>query len=429
MHINYPLYVVASHLLLPVALTRLLIKSRNSPPYRERLGERFGYYRQPRCQKPIWIHTVSVGEFNAARPLITRLQERYPQIPLLVTTTTPTGSAEVRRFSTNLDHCYLPYDLPWVVNRFLRHFKPRLAIIFETELWPTLFRRCQHADIPIIIGNARLSDRSMRGYSRFQPLIRETLRIPSRIAAATDETAQRLQTLGAIPDRTSRVGNTKFDYQPEQEIPEQANRLRDQVLGKNRPVWIAASTHEGEEEQLIRAHMGLLQEKPDALLIVVPRHPERFDRVAGLCSDYLSTVRRSSGIQCSDETKIYLGDSMGELPLLYAAADIAFIGGSLQPVGGHNPIEPAAFSKPVLFGPHVDNFREITALLLNTEAALQIENRQQLVSQLLLLLNDSQTAKKMGAAGSRLVANHRGASNRLMALISETLAKQSSGYL
>ncbi len=429
MHINYPLYVVASHLLIPVALTRLLIKSRKSPPYRERLGERFGYYRQSRCQKPIWIHTVSVGEFNAARPLITQLQERYPATPLLVTTTTPTGSAEVRRFSTSLDHCYLPYDLPWVVNRFLRHFKPRLAIIFETELWPTLFRRCQHAHIPIIIGNARLSDRSMRGYIRFQPLIGETLQIPSRIAAATDETVQRLQTLGAIPDRTSRVGNTKFDYQPEQEIPEQANRLRDQVLGKNRPVWIAASTHEGEEEQLIRAHMDLLQDKPDALLIVVPRHPERFDRVADLCSRYLTTVRRSSGIQCSDETKIYLGDSMGELPLLYAAADIAFIGGSLQPVGGHNPIEPAAFSKPVLFGPHVDNFREITALLLQTKAALQIENRQQLVSHLLVLLNDSRTAEKMGAAGSRLVANHRGASNRLMALISETLEKQSSSYL
>ena len=418
----YLLYLLTGHLLLPLVFIRLLLKSRHSPQYRQRWSERLGFYVASPSVPPIWIHTVSVGEFNAAKPLIEQLLKNYPEIPLLVTTMTPTGSAAVTAYPRDLYHVYLPYDLPIAVNRFLNHWQPRTSIIFETEIWPVLFKKSAEANIPVIMANARLSEKSARSYRYIKPLITQTLQRAIQIAAATQEDANRLQQLGAEPNKLTIMGNIKFDYEPPANINETATQLRQQLLANSRPIWVAASTHSGEEQQVLSAHADLLRECPNALLILVPRHPERFDDVALLCGQTFIVTRRSTGQSCSNDTAIYLADTMGELPLFYAMADAVYVGGSLVPVGGHNLIEPAAASKAPLFGPHMHNFDEISRLLLAADGARQIADSGDLAQQVRHLLTAPDTAGQRGQRALNLVQQHQGATQRLTRIIATQLA-------
>ena len=423
---NHRLYLLASHILLPVVFARLLIKSRKNPAYRQRWLERIGLYSAQSDKHPVWIHTVSVGEFNAAKPLIQKLQSDFADIPILVTTTTPTGSDAVRAHLPELHHCYLPYDLPGAVGRFLNHWQPRLSIIFETEIWPTLFRQTDKRLIPILLVNARLSKKSARGYQKLQPLISKTLERVSQIAAASPQDAEQLTNIGSPLEKLDIYGNTKFDYQPPPEFDDLIAKLKIQLNSGNRPSWVAASTHPEEEAQLLKCHQLLLKEIPDALLVLVPRHPERFDQVAKLCSDTLTTARRSLSQPCNADIQVYLADTMGELPLFYGATDAAFVGGSLVPVGGHNLCEPAAFSRAPLFGPHMHNFIEISQLLTDEGGAKQISNYQQLAQELIGQLNDPELTRERGQQALRTLEAHRGATDRLIELIARYLAISST---
>jgi len=416
-------YNTLLYLMTPLVLLRLLWRGRQSPAYWRRWGERFGWFQAPVLDEPLWIHAVSVGEAQAAAPLIEVLLTGYPERSLVVTTTTPTGSQRVRElFGDRVFHVYLPYDLPGAVRRFLRRVQPRLALIMETELWPNLFHQCAAQDIPVIIANARLSPQSAAGYARIGPLVRRTLADVSLIAAQGEADAQRFRALGAVAERVMVMGNLKFDQTLPDDLAARAAELRQQ-LGAERPVWIAASTHEGEEEKLLDAHARLCETQPDALLLLVPRHPERFPKVAALVQRRgFKLVRRTEGRACEADTDVFLGDTLGELPLFYAAADVAFVAGSLVPVGGHNMLEPAALGVPVLFGPQLFNFVEISSALLAAGAARQIGDAGQLAQVVAALLGDPEQRRVMGEAGRQLVVENRGALARLEVQIAAHLA-------
>jgi 3-deoxy-D-manno-octulosonic-acid transferase len=363
---------------------------------------------------------VSVGETRAALPLIRALLERYSGLPLLVTTTTLTGSRQVREaLGDQVPHVYAPYDLPGAVRRFLRRTRPRLAIIMETELWPNLLRQCAVAGIPTLIANARLSERSARGYARMGGLTAAMLRDITLIAAQTDADAERFRILGA--PRVRVTGNLKYDLMPPDDLTERGWRLRWERLGDSRPVWIAASTHAGEDERVLDAFAALRARWPELLLFLVPRHPERFDGVAALCQQRgFGVVRRGEQRPCVPDTAVFLGDSMGELLLFYAAADLAFVGGSLVPTGGHNVLEPALLGLPVLFGPHTFNFTEASERLLAAEAAWRVADAVELAAVVDRLLADPELRQSAGQRGRAVVDRHRGALAALLDRI-ETL--------
>lgn len=417
------LYTSLLYLILPLALLRLYWRGRRDPGHRQRWRERLGYFSalpEPGC---LWIHAVSVGEARAALPLIRALLDRYPEQQLLVTTTTLTGSRQVQEaLSGRVQHVYAPYDLPDAVARFLRRTRPRMAIIMETELWPNVLRRCARAGIPILIANARLSARSAQGYARIGRLMMTILRDITLIAAQAEADAERFQTLGA--PRVEVIGNLKYDLKLPDELMEQGRAVRRERLGENRLVWIAASTHVGEDEQILEALTQLRTHWPDLLLLLVPRHPERFASVATLCQQRgFSVVRRSDRQPCSLETAVFLGDSMGELLLFYAAADLAFVGGSLVATGGHNVLEPALLGLPVLFGPHMFNFTEAGERLLAVEAARQVADAGELALAVNQWLADPEQRRNAGRRGQAVVERHRGALAALMERI-ETLLDQ-----
>lgn len=416
-------YSVLLYLFLPLVLLRLFWRGLKAPAYWQRIAERFGFIAALSQQPRLWIHAVSVGETLAAVPLIRALQQQYPQHKILVTCMTPTGSAQIHSLLANsVEHVYLPYDYPGAVQRFLHSTRPTLGIIMETEWWPNLFHACHAQKIPLILANTRLSARSARAYQRYAAhLTRQTLACVSLIAAQTETHAQRLQQLGAEAQKIQVTGSIKFDIQLPASVAEQAEALR--ATWGARRVWIAASTHEGEEEQILAAFMSVKQAFADTLLILVPRHPERFARVARLCEQAgLPLVKRSSGHFCQADTHVFLGDSIGELPLFYAASDIAFVGGSLVATGGHNMLEPAALGKPVIIGPHVFNFEEITQRLLENEAALQVANAQDLSEVLIEWFEDANLRHQIGENGQRFVANNRGALQKLLTIIAGYLA-------
>jgi len=416
------LYSLLLYLAVPAALARLAWRGRNNPDYLERWSERFG--QVPHGLRPggLWLHAVSVGEVIAAAPLIERLLERYPELPMTVTTMTPTGSAQVvARFGGRVAHCYVPYDLPGAVQRFLTALRPRMAIVMETELWPNLFHACRRRRVPIVVANARLSMRSAAGYRRVARLVAATLRCVSAVGAQSQADAERLVALGAPPERITVTGSVKFDLTVPDSVPQAAAALR--VRFGNRPVWIAGSTHDGEEAQLFEAHALLRKRYPDALLILVPRHPERFTAVATLAARRgLDVVRRSAAGEPRD-ADLFLGDTMGELLLLYAAADIAFVGGSLVPTGGHNLLEPAALGRPVLTGPHLHNFKVIAELLLEAGAVAVVNDAVELAERLVALFDDPARRSAAGDAGQAVVARNRGALERLEKLVVEVLAR------
>lgn len=418
------LYTLILYLLTPFVLLRLLWRGLRAPGYWQRWGERFGFVPVREEGAPIWVHAVSVGEVQAAAPLLQALLRCYPELPVMVTTTTPTGSEQLRgQFGTRLEHVYMPYDLPGAVARFLDRIRPRLVLIMETEIWPNLYHACARRGLPVLLVNARLSARSAAGYRRVWPLTAATLASLYGIAAQTRADADRLIALGAIPSRVRVTGSIKFDMKIPASLTEQAAALR-REWGVQRPVWIAASTHEGEDEQILEAHRDIRRRFPNALLVLVPRHPERFARVVALCREQgWETLLRSEKVPMSAGTAVFVGDTMGELLLFFGAVDVAFIGGSLIPHGGHNPLEASAQRVPVLFGPHMFNFEQIAQLLLDAGAAREVGDCGQLADSVMQWLADPAARGAAGERGAAVVEANKGARDAVLAMVEEALGQ------
>ncbi|WP_202369968.1 lipid IV(A) 3-deoxy-D-manno-octulosonic acid transferase [Pseudomonas sp. MWU318] len=415
---NRTLYTALFYLGLPLVAIRLWLRSRKAPAYAKRIGERFSY-GMPRLQPGgIWVHAVSVGESIAAAPMIRALLQRYPQLPITVTCMTPTGSERIQALfagEPRIQHCYLPYDLPCAAARFLDRAQPKLAVIMETELWPNHIHQCAKRGIPVALANGRLSERSARGYGRFSKLTAPMLAEMSLFAVQTEAEARRFRDLGARPQTIEVTGSIKFDLTIDPQLLQRANQLRGQWQALERPVWIAASTHEGEDEVVLDAHRRLLANYPNALLILVPRHPERFNSVFDLCQrEGFATVRRSTGANVAADTSVLLGDTMGELLFLYALADSAFVGGSLVPNGGHNLLEPAALAKPVLSGPHLFNFLDIAAQLREAGALAEVDDAEGLAVEVQRLFELPRDAQRMAEAGLAVMRRNQGALQRLL---------------
>lgn len=419
-------YALITYLLIPVVLIHLWWRSLSNPAYRQRIGERFGYFGRRLANHSIWIHAVSVGEVQAAAALVGALQSRYPDSPLVLTTMTPTGSQQAQDlFGDTVVHSYVPYDLASAVRRFFDWAQPELVIIMETELWPNLFRECGRREIPLVLASARVSARSVSRYRRVVSLFRETLSHGIVIAAQTETDAKRFFSLGANQSRIRVTGNIKFDFSLNQEISLRGREFR-RANAAGRPVWIAASTHTDEEQVVLAAHQKILATNPDALLILVPRHPERFQLVGSLITrEGMSYVTRSSGDRCAPDTKVFLGDSMGELTMLYAAADVAFVGGSLIPVGGHNLLEPAALGIPVLTGPHTFNAADIAELLVENGSTQVVHDAGELADRVTSLLADERQRMSRGNGGREVIENNRGTLQRLLDLIDPLIAPAS----
>jgi 3-deoxy-D-manno-octulosonic-acid transferase len=417
------LYTFTMYLLTPVILYRLTLRGLRARGYLSRWLERFGFFPDAGLKATVWVHAVSVGEVNAAAPLVEALRRRYADHRIVVTTVTPTGSNRVRQlWGEQLFHVYLPYDLPASVRRFLDRIRPCIAVIMETEIWPNLFFECERRGIPIVVANARLSQKSLRGYGPVRPLARDAIRCATFVAAQSQPDAERLLELGARPERLRVVGNLKYDMHVPADFAAQAAQTRS-AWGAARPVWIAASTHEGEELAVIEAHSRLMRRFPDALLLVAPRHPERFKPMAQLCRSYgFATATRSEDHSAAVDTQCFVIDTLGELVAYLACADLAFVAGSLDPIGGHNVLEPAALGVPVLVGPNTFNFTEVTDLLLERGAARRIENAEALAAVLQQLLDDPACRQRMGDAARRTVEEERGAVTRTLAIVERVVA-------
>lgn len=412
------LYTLLFYALVPWVLVQLLLKSRRQPDYRRRWGERFGFYAAPRAEGALWFHAVSVGECEAAFPLIQGLLKQALPGPLLVTCTTPTGSARILEvLGDRVLHVYLPYDLPDAVARFLDHFNPRLGVILETEIWPNLFLACHGRQVPLMLVNGRLSDKSVKGYRRVVGLTRQALASVHCIAAQTPLDAERYVAIGAPPDRVQVTGNVKFDIDFDSGMQARSARLRDELF-PGRPVLIAGSTHPGEEELIIDAVTRIRCTVPELLLILAPRHPQRATEVRALCeSRGLGVVNRSEQRPAARNTGIFLIDGIGELRAFYGAADVAFVGGSLVPHGGQNVLEAAVTGLPVLFGPYTMNFREITSQLLAAGGGVQVNDADQLAELVGHFIEFPAMAGEVGRKGRAFVAANRGAVAKVAELI------------
>ncbi|AIR84435.1 MULTISPECIES: lipid IV(A) 3-deoxy-D-manno-octulosonic acid transferase [Erwiniaceae] len=412
------LYTALLYLIQPLIWLRLWLRGRKAPAYRKRWAERYGYCAGKVEPHGIVLHSVSVGETLAAVPLVRALRHRYPTLPITVTTMTPTGSERAQSaFGKDVHHVYLPYDLPGSINRFLDTVDPRLVIIMETELWPNIIRILHQRQIPLVIANARLSERSAKGYKKLGGFMRDLLQRITLIAAQNNEDAERFLSLGLKRTHLAVTGSLKFDISVTPELAARAVTLRRQWASR-RPVWIATSTHEGEETIILDAHRRLLQQFPDLLLILVPRHPERFKDACELTQKRgFSFTLRSSGEIPSGATQVVIGDTMGELMLLYGIADIAFVGGSLVERGGHNPLEPAAHAIPVLMGPHIWNFKDICAKLQQAEGLITVTDVVSLEKQVANLLQDDDYRRYYGRHAVEVLHQNQGALQRLLQLL------------
>lgn len=399
-------------LLLPLVLLRLLIKSRRLPAYRRRLLERLAIFSTPPVRSPdcLWIHAVSVGECEAAFPLVKTLLERHKSVTVVMTCTTPTGSSRIQSvLGDRVQHVYLPYDLPAFARRFFAWCEPRLAIFMETELWPNFLDAAAQRSVPVVIVNGRLSEKSVRGYQKLQSLMQPAFCSVTRVLAQSEADALRYRTLGVDAGSVVVTGNLKYDMEWSEAHRNDSLHLRGTLFGQ-RPVLVAGSTHPGEEAQVLVAFKELLADFENAVLVLAPRHPERAADVMSLVSAMgLSALRRSSGQRPEPHNSVLLIDGVGELRRFYGASDVAFVGGSLIPHGGQNPLEPLACGIPVLFGPNMHNFRDISEKILSAGAGRQVSDAKSLSSTLRELLLDTEKARTMGRAGLKLIDENRGA--------------------
>jgi 3-deoxy-D-manno-octulosonic-acid transferase len=441
------LYSAALYVLLPVTLYHLIWRGFRQRAYLLRWDERYALYREPRPAGSasagqadgtahvhdqekrvdhVWVHAVSVGEVNAAAPLINALLRRQPEQRLLVTTITPTGSDRVRAlWGERVTHVYLPYDITGAVRRFLNRHRPRLALIVETELWPNLLFSCRDHGIPAYLVNARLSERSLRGYRVLRPLVGRALRTLHKVAAQSDADAERFRRLGAREEQTIVCGNLKYDTPVDPVIADFARRFRERC--GPRPVWIAASTHPDEEAAMLQIDRHLRAHWPDLLMLWAPRHPERFRPVTQLAIDSGLQVATRKLTRLPDrDDAVFVIDTLGELMSFYACADVAFVGGSLQPIGGHNLLEPAAVGTPSVTGPHLHNFTDIAAQMRDAHATTVVENADAAAAELERLLDDAPARARMAEAGRDLVEQGRGALQRTMDLIDSELRPRAS---
>lgn len=414
-------YNTLIYLAAPIAFAVQVWKGLRNSAYRERLGERFGYTAM-RSDRSVWVHAVSVGEVQAAAALIRALAKRYADRELIVTTGTPTGAERVRAlFGSAVRHVYLPYDTPGAVRRFLDRIRPQVAIVMETEVWPNLFRECGHRRIPLVIASARLSETSVRRYRWLAGLFRDALAHDIEIAAQTQRDAERFISVGSNPARTHVVGNVKFDLEIDATTRERGRALR-AALFPNRDVWVAGSTHAGEEELVLEAHARLRRQQPNALLLLAPRHPQRFDQVkALLASRSVEFVTRSSNAALAPTTSVLLIDTLGELLMFYCAADVAFVGGSLVPIGGHNLLEPAALALPILTGPHNFNAPEVARALFDCGGAVEVRSSDELATAVESFFADVAERTRIGNAAYECVAKNRGALDRLLDVIARRM--------
>ena len=414
------LYSAALLGLSPLIWRRVWREQLPGRPRSERLGV---IPAAPPGTRRLWLHCASVGEVQAARPLIEALRRRYPRHRLVITTMTATGAerslalveqARQQGAGGGVSHHFVPLDFPGAARRFVERLAPDLAIFFETELWPNLLAACDRRGVPVAVVNGRLSPRAFRRYRRLGRLMAEALSHVVWLGAKSAADAERFRTLGMAPEAIRVTGSLKFDLTPDEAAREVSERLR-RDLGE-RPVWVAGSTHPGEDEALLEAHARLRETRPGALLILVPRHPQRFTAVAELCAARgLATVRRSAGQAVTAEAAVYLGDTMGELAALYGAADLAFVGGSLVPVGGHNLLEPAAMGVPVLTGPELANFADVAEALRQREALVEVADAAALAGELDRLFGDAAERERLAAAGRAVVEANRGALARTLA--------------
>ncbi|HEX6572815.1 MAG TPA: lipid IV(A) 3-deoxy-D-manno-octulosonic acid transferase, partial [Steroidobacteraceae bacterium] len=392
--------------------------------HRGRLVQRLGHVARSRGAGAVWIHAVSVGEVQAAAGLVHALRRRHPQLPIVVSTVTPTGAQRARTlFKDDVQHCYLPYDLPGAVRRFLDRVSPQVAVILETEIWPTLYAALGRRRIPLVLGSARLSARSVDRYRRLASLLRDTLSGGIVIGTQTAADADRFRQIGAAKDRVHVTGNIKYDLEiPASQVD--AGRALRRRWGEARPVWIAGSTHEGEEEAALSAHAAVRARLPTALLLLVPRHPQRFEAVRTLLRRRgTGFAQRSAGELPGADDDVFLIDTLGELQAFYAASDVAFVGGSLVPIGGHSLLEPAVLGLPILSGPHTHNGQEIAELLGQSGALELVRDRDALARALLTWLEAPSLAHEAGESGRRAVAANRGAVDRLVAMIEPLLSR------
>jgi 3-deoxy-D-manno-octulosonic-acid transferase len=411
------LYSAALLALAPLIWRRIRREHALTNPRALRLGR---IPETPPGERMLWLHCASVGEVQAARPLIEALLEHYPGHRLTLTTMTATGAERVQALIDGrggvprLRHHFVPLDFPAAAARFVTRLRPELALFFETELWPNLLHACRRRGVPVAVVNGRLSPRAFRGYRRLRPLMRETLACVDWLAAKSPADAERFERLGMAPGRTAVVGSLKFDIVADGGDQEVSKRLRTR-LGE-RPVWIAGSTHEGEEAALLAAHARLRKTYREALLVLVPRHPQRFAAVAALCEQAGMRVARRSLDEWPDAaTAVYLGDTMGDLLALYGAGDLAFVGGSLVPIGGHNLLEPAALGVPVLTGPALANFEEVAEVLRAADALVEVADAESLAAALAALFADPAARRRLGEAARAVVAANRGALGRTLA--------------
>jgi 3-deoxy-D-manno-octulosonic-acid transferase len=412
-------YSCLFYLLIPFILVRLIWRSISAPAYRYRWGERFALYKKSFPQNVIWFHAVSVGEVEALIPLAKKIQRECSGVRLLITTTTPTGSARVKAImQDSVEHVYLPYDIPCAINRFMRCFKPRMAVIMETEIWPNLFAYCGKNEIPLYIINARLSEKSARGYQKIPGLISPALACVKSIAAQTQDDACRFAAIGAKTETVRTLGNIKFDVEVSNEVIQQGVQLKAELFAGRRFVWLIASTHKDEEAIFLEIYKKIKPKIPELLLVVVPRHPERFVEVKKLCEqNQLAVVMRTSGEICHRFDDVYLVDTMGELKMLYAASDVAFVGGSMVPVGGHNILEAAAVGTPVLFGPYMANFKEIAEGVLRQDAAIQCQDEGEIINSMIALYVDAEYRQSLVEKGKVFVRQNQGAITRIFDML------------
>lgn len=418
------LYNIIFYLALPFIFLRLLLKARKNPDYKHRWRERLGFVNtKNKLTNSIWIHAVSLGEAIAATPLIKAIQKQFPDSPIVVTTMTPTGSAHINKtFGDTLTHSYIPYDYSGAIKRFLQKTNPKLLVIMETELWPNLLHYCAKQKVKIIIANARISAHSENGYKKIRWFMRKLFRNINVIATQSQIDTTRFINIGANSKQVQTVGNIKFDIHIPADIPIKAKNLRQQ-WGKMRPVWIAASTHNNEEEQILKAFKTIKLTLPELLLILVPRHPERFGSVTNLAkSQEFKVASYKAKEPCTDTTDIVIGDVIGELLLLYAASDVAFVGGSLVPIGGHNLLEPAALNIPIITGDNLNNFIDISKLLEQNQGLIKVKDTTELTHAVIALFQNSTLRKQQSENALKVVKQNQGTVEKLLAFCNSDTA-------